>query len=199
MSTRQSDKFIVSSRATICTDVDLRGEITIGPGTVLHPRASILALGGGAIVIGKGNIIEENATILNRRKEPMIIGDYNHFEVGCRVECPVVGSSNTFGGRCRLTAQTSVTDRCTIGAGCQVAPQPFFDNIDEAADSNSIYTETLPSQTVIYGKDAMRRKWTGVGADQARALHLKHLEVLREILPQYGRVKQAAAAESRPA
>ncbi|KEI39926.1 uncharacterized protein L969DRAFT_86523 [Mixia osmundae IAM 14324] len=146
----------------------------------------------------------------------MIIGDYNHFEVGCRqsvransavvsssrwpgVECPVVGSSNTFGGRCRLTAQTSVTDRCTIGAGCQVAPQPFFDNIDEAADSNSIYTETLPSQTVIYGKDAMRRKWTGVGADQARALHLKHLEVLREILPQYGRVKQAAAAESRPA
>lgn len=68
----------------MCQDVDLKGDITIGPSSVIHPKATIFAL-GGPIVIGSGCIIEEAAIIVNRRKEVMRIGDNNLFEIGCRM------------------------------------------------------------------------------------------------------------------
>lgn len=48
----------------MCQDVDLKGDITIGAGTVVHPKATILAL--GPIVIGQNCIIEESVIIVNR-------------------------------------------------------------------------------------------------------------------------------------
>lgn len=77
------DKFTIHSKAVVCQDVDLKGDITIGPGSVIHPKATIFAL-GGPIVIGSGCIVEEAAIIVNRRKEVMRIGDNNLFEIGCR-------------------------------------------------------------------------------------------------------------------
>ncbi len=80
---RGRDKFTVHSKAVVCQDVDLKGDITIGAGkspsnytdgrvqleelvgTIVHPKATIFAA-GGPIVIGQGCIIEENAIILNR-------------------------------------------------------------------------------------------------------------------------------------
>lgn len=50
---------------------------------MLHPRCSIVAY-SGPIVIGSNCIIEETAIIVNRTKGVMIIGDDNHFQVGCR-------------------------------------------------------------------------------------------------------------------
>ena len=67
----------------VCQDVELKGDITIGPGTVVHPKATVFAI-AGPIVIGSGCIIEEAAIIVNRRKEVMRIGDNNLFEIGCR-------------------------------------------------------------------------------------------------------------------
>lgn len=52
-------------------------------GTVLQPRCTILAM-SGPIILGSNNIVEENVVIVNRLKQPMIIGDNNLFEVGCR-------------------------------------------------------------------------------------------------------------------
>lgn len=49
----------------MCEEAVLKGDITIGPRTVIHPRASIIAE-AGPIIIGEGNIIEEMATIVNR-------------------------------------------------------------------------------------------------------------------------------------
>lgn len=51
--------------ALVCQDCVLKGDITIGPRTIIHPRASIIAE-AGPIIIGEGNIIEEMATIANR-------------------------------------------------------------------------------------------------------------------------------------
>lgn len=56
----------IASGAVICDESILKGDITIGTGTVVHPRASILAE-AGPIIIGEGNIIEEMATIANRQ------------------------------------------------------------------------------------------------------------------------------------
>jgi len=52
-------------------------------GTVLQPRCTILAM-SGPIILGSNNIVEENVVIVNRLKQPMVIGDNNLFEVGCR-------------------------------------------------------------------------------------------------------------------
>lgn len=51
--------------AVVCEESTLKGFITIGSRTVVHPRASIIAE-AGPIIIGEGNIIEEMAVIANR-------------------------------------------------------------------------------------------------------------------------------------
>jgi acetyltransferase-like isoleucine patch superfamily enzyme len=77
------DKFTIHSKAVVCQDVELKGDITIGSGeqtpinspsfssyhvlagTIVHPKATIFAI-AGPIVIGTGCIIEEGAIIVNR-------------------------------------------------------------------------------------------------------------------------------------
>ena len=77
------DKFTLHSKAIVCQDVELKGDITIGsgipnfqvdsllvlrrcvPGTIVHPKATIFAI-AGPIIIGMGCIIEEGAIIVNR-------------------------------------------------------------------------------------------------------------------------------------
>lgn len=49
----------------MCQDVELKGDITIGSGTVIHPKATIFAI-AGPIVIGANCIVEESSVIVNR-------------------------------------------------------------------------------------------------------------------------------------
>jgi dynactin-6 len=109
----------------IAQDTDLRGDIEIGTGSVLHPRCTILAM-MGPILLGCNCIVEENAVIVNRTKQKMVIGDDNVFQVGCRVESPSIGSSNTFGVKCRVVATVGIGSHVNVGAGCVVLPRPLF-------------------------------------------------------------------------
>lgn len=59
------DKFTIHSKAVVCQDVELKGDITISSGTIVHPKATIFAI-AGPIVIGANCIIEEAAIIVNR-------------------------------------------------------------------------------------------------------------------------------------
>jgi carbonic anhydrase/acetyltransferase-like protein (isoleucine patch superfamily) len=59
------DKLTAHPTALISQDTVLQGDITIGPGCVIHPRASILAI-NGPIEIGDNCIIEELAMLVNR-------------------------------------------------------------------------------------------------------------------------------------
>ncbi len=52
----------IGSKAVVCQEALLVGEITIEDGTVVHPKASIIAE-GGPIIIGQNNIIEEQVVI----------------------------------------------------------------------------------------------------------------------------------------
>ncbi|RXW20457.1 hypothetical protein EST38_g5391 [Candolleomyces aberdarensis] len=63
--TQTRDKFTIHSKAVVCQDVELKGDITIGAGTIVHPKATIFAI-AGPIVIGAGCIIEEATIIVNR-------------------------------------------------------------------------------------------------------------------------------------
>lgn len=51
--------------AIVCKETKIRGDVTIGSMTVVHPCATIIA-DAGPIVIGDGNIIEEQVVIVNR-------------------------------------------------------------------------------------------------------------------------------------
>lgn len=59
------DKIVVGSKVTIAQDAEIKGHVTFGTETVVHPKASVLAI-GGPIIIGSGCIIEEDALIVNR-------------------------------------------------------------------------------------------------------------------------------------
>ncbi|KAF9517542.1 hypothetical protein BS47DRAFT_506346 [Hydnum rufescens UP504] len=172
------DRFTIHSKAVVCQDVDLRGEITIGSGTVVHPKATIFAI-TGPIVIGANCIIEEAVIIINRKKEVMRIGDENLFEIGCRVECPSIGDFNTISTRARVHYTLRLTSYCVIGAGCLVVlPEE----------------EVLEEHTVIYGPASERRVWSGRGHIQELDLRRKHSEYLRETLPKFNRLRRGDGA-----
>ncbi|CAG8556633.1 19966_t:CDS:10, partial [Cetraspora pellucida] len=154
--------FAIGKRAVVCQDTEMKGEIDIGSGTVLHPQCKIVAE-SGPIIIGSNNIIEENVTIINKQPTPLIIGDENVFEVGCYVEGSRIGNKNVVEAKARILGTTSLGDNCVIGAVCSTKR-------DEAILDN----------TVIYGDHHNRRIQTASGGQQS-SLHARHLEYLREI------------------
>lgn len=218
------DNLTVGTRVIIAQDADLRGEISVGSGTVIHPKATILAL-QGPISIGSNCIIEETAVIVNRKSIPIRIGDNNLFQVGCRIEAASVGSYNVFEVRSRVAQNVKVGSYSVVGAGCMVLPKPiddaqlaeiFNDDEDETIsgaeavdaegkggkrEEEEVFEE-LPDQTIIYGADSKRRLWSGEGAQQQAALHAKHLEYLRDSIPRTHKLKiiqGVRAANSAPA
>ncbi|KIY50244.1 trimeric LpxA-like protein, partial [Fistulina hepatica ATCC 64428] len=174
------DRFAIHSRAIVCQDVDIKGDITIGAGTVVHPKVIIYAI-AGPIVIGSGCIIEENAILVNRKKATMRIGDGNLFEIGSRVECMRMGDHNTISTRARVHHTVKMGSYCVISPGCLVAPTE---------------EETLEDFTVVYGPNAERRKWSGKGKAQEMDLRRKHAEYLREMLPKFNRLRQSTQSSS---
>lgn len=68
------------------------------------------------------------------------------------------------------------------------------DATDEAAAQSAPVLETLPDRTVVFGADSRRRIWSGEGAGQARALHVKHVNFLREMIPRHLKLRLVAVA-----
>lgn len=170
----------VQARAIVVAEADLRGAISIGSGaywfllgmashagTVVHPRAKIDA-SVAPIQLGDNCIVEEGAELVSAAGG-MTIGDGNLFRVGCHVASPSIGNCNTFEVRCRVPASVRVSNFCTVGASC---------DLGEAVD------DMLEERTVVYGEHAARRIWSGENVAQQLAFHAKHLQYLRESLPQ---------------
>lgn len=55
----------IVSGALVCLDCTLRGDITIGAGTIIHPNVTISAE-AGPIIIGESCLIEEQTKIYHR-------------------------------------------------------------------------------------------------------------------------------------
>ncbi|WWC85374.1 uncharacterized protein L201_000237 [Kwoniella dendrophila CBS 6074] len=173
-------KITAHSTSIICQDTDLRGDITISEGVIVHPKSTILSLNNAPIIIGKNCIIEEGSIIVNRNQEMMRIGDNNRFMVGCRIEANSIGNWNTFQPRSVVSSNIIISDNCTISAGTTLIPSP---TIQEGA------IETIPSYTVVYGSNSEKRKWDGTGELSEKNLREKHIEYLREIIPKYNRLR----------
>ncbi|MCJ8749051.1 hypothetical protein PDJAM_G00171690 [Pangasius djambal] len=80
----------IAAGAVVCVESEIRGDVTIGPRTVIHPKARIIA-DAGPIIIGEGNLIEEQALIINSYPEN-IMPDTEGYEP----KTMTIGTNNVF-------------------------------------------------------------------------------------------------------
>ncbi|XP_061883364.1 LOW QUALITY PROTEIN: dynactin subunit 6-like [Entelurus aequoreus] len=171
----------IAAGAVVCVESEIRGDVTIGPRTVVHPKARIIAE-AGPIVIGEGNLIEEQAVIINSYPEnimpdvemepkTMTIGINNVFEVGCMSQALKIGDNNVIESKADVGRNVILTSGCIIGAFCQVNT-----------------CEVIPENTVIYGAGCMRRVQTE--RPQVRWSQTLQLDFLMKILPNYHHLKK---------
>lgn len=168
--------FKISAGALVCEESNLKGDITIGTKTVIHPRASIIAE-AGPIIIGEGNIIEEMAVIANRlphgAPKPtttpvQIVGSYNVFETDCICEAFKVGDNNILESKAFVGREVELTNGCVIGAACKLT-EP----------------ETIPENTMVYGSQCQRREMYDKPYPQ-----MGQLDFLLKILPNYHHLRK---------
>lgn len=171
-------KLKLGTGSVVCQEAEIKGEVTIGSRTVVHPKARILAE-AGPIFIGDNNLIEEQATIVNSFRSEgddqperitMKIGNHNVFEVGSQCEAIKVGDNNILEAKSKIGRHTAISHGCVIGAMCEVTSQ-----------------ETLPENTVIYGSCCSRR----VQAEKPVPQTLQ-LDFLTKILPNYHHLKKSS-------
>uniref|UniRef100_A0A8K9XXP5 Dynactin subunit 6 n=1 Tax=Oncorhynchus mykiss TaxID=8022 RepID=A0A8K9XXP5_ONCMY len=175
----------IAAGAVVCVESEIRGEVTIGARTVVHPKARIIAE-AGPIVIGEGNLIEEQALIINSYPEniapdsegvepkTMTIGINNVFEVGCMSQALKIGDNNVIESKADLGRNMILTSGCIIGACCQVNT-----------------CEVIPENTVIFGSGCQRRVQTE--RPQPQTLQL---DFLMKILPNYHHMKKTVKTTS---
>ncbi|XP_008830815.3 dynactin subunit 6 isoform X2 [Nannospalax galili] len=177
----------IAPGAVVCVESEIRGDVTIGPRTVIHPKARIIAE-AGPIIIGEGNLIEEQALIINAHPDdiipdagdsepkPMIIGTNNVFEVGCQSQAMKMGDNNVIESKAYVGRNVILTSGCIIGACCNL---------------NTF--EVIPENTVIYGTDCLRRVQTE--RPQPQTLQL---DFLMKILPNYHHLKKTMKGSATP-
>lgn len=167
--------------AMICNASELRGDITIGKNTIVHPHASIIAE-AGPIIIGDNNLIEERCVIINRLQPDeqrtstpvLIIGNCNVFEVDCRCEALKIGEANVLESKSFVGRGVEITNGCIVGAGCRLT-----------------YPEVVPENTVVFGANCSRR----LQSDRPPPQTLQ-LEFLARVLPHYHMMKQKRSVKS---
>ncbi|XP_053226260.1 dynactin subunit 6-like [Podarcis raffonei] len=164
----------IAAGAAVCVESEIKGDVTIGPRTVIHPKARIIAE-AGSIVTGEGNLIEEQAMIINDYPEnitldteevgakPMIIGTNNVFEVGCYSQAMKIGDNNVTESKAFVGRSVILMSGCITGACCNV----------------NTY-KVIPENMVLYGAECLRRVQTE--RPQPQTLQL---DFLKEILPNY--------------
>ncbi|KAF4110458.1 dynactin subunit 6 isoform X2 [Onychostoma macrolepis] len=178
----------IAAGAVVCVESDIRGDVTIGARTVVHPKARIVAE-AGPIVIGEGNLIEEQALIINSYPEnilpdaedfepkTMSIGINNVFEVGCVSQALKIGDNNVIESKAEVGRSVILSSGCIVGACCAVNT-----------------CEVIPENTVIYGSECLRRVQTE--RPQPQTLQL---DFLMKILPNYHHLKKTVKGSSTPA
>uniref|UniRef100_A0A7N6AXX1 Dynactin subunit 6 n=1 Tax=Anabas testudineus TaxID=64144 RepID=A0A7N6AXX1_ANATE len=161
----------IAAGAVVCVESEIRGDVSIGARTVVHPKARIIAE-AGPVIIGEGNLIEEQALIINSYPEnimpdtegvepkTMIIGANNVFEVGCA----------------DLGRNVILTSGCIVGACCHINT-----------------CEVVPENTVVYGSNCIRR----VQNEKPQPQTLQ-LDFLMKILPNYHHLSKTVKGSSSP-
>ena len=129
---------LISTRALIDSS---RHDVLVGHGTVIHPKATIIAR-DGPIVIGDYCVVEEFCEIRNELgggdgsapAAKMVIGNHNHFCVRSEIRASKIGNENKFMPCSFVGIAATVGDHCIVQPYCRVS-----------------HDVALPSETVVYG------------------------------------------------
>ncbi|KAJ1512391.1 hypothetical protein HMI54_007859 [Coelomomyces lativittatus] len=164
----------ISSSALVCQDTELDGPISIGEGSILHPKCCVHSIRGGQIIIGKNNLIEEGVTIVNKSDTSLIIGDNNLFEVGCYVAAKSIGNFNVIEPKAYISENTTLEDHCIIGTSSQTQP-----------------SQTIKSYTILYGSNPVQqRSHPPEFLHEHDMLFESHLAHLRSVLPKHNQMRK---------
>uniref|UniRef100_A0A673JNN5 Dynactin subunit 6 n=1 Tax=Sinocyclocheilus rhinocerous TaxID=307959 RepID=A0A673JNN5_9TELE len=171
----------IAAGAVVCVESDIRGDVTIGARTVVHPKARIIAE-AGPIVIGEGNLIEEQALIINRsalyysrcssRDGLQLPNTNEHNNLFPVSQALKIGDNNV------IESKGERLKRCLLLSFCIIDTIFYY----------------LTENTVIYGSECLRRVQTE--RPQPQTLQL---DFLMKILPNYHHLKKTVKASSTPA
>ena len=177
MSEEAKDEINIHQTAVVSQAATIKGNVTIGAGSVVHPNAAILAT-GGPIDIGPNNIIEEcvvietNPTANQNSGMILKVGSFNTFEVGCRVESTMIGDGNVIGAKASLGVLSSITDGVTVAPHVKV-PEKMH----------------LPDNTVLFGCEHSMRT-----VPNGKALNTANIDARlanqRKVLSASGKVRK---------
>uniref|UniRef100_UPI00358E06C8 dynactin subunit 6 isoform X2 n=1 Tax=Myxine glutinosa TaxID=7769 RepID=UPI00358E06C8 len=122
---------------------------------------------------------EKNGQLDPNRNEPitMVIGSNNVFEVGCQSEALKIDDNNIVESKARVGRDMILSSGCVVGACCNVET-----------------CEVLPENTVIYGKNCLRR----LQSEKPQPQTLQ-LDFLMKILPNYHHLKRSPKPQTPPA
>ncbi|KAA8582473.1 hypothetical protein FQN60_006144 [Etheostoma spectabile] len=165
----------IAAGAVVCVESEIRGDVSIGARTVVHPKARIIAE-AGPIIIGEGNLIEEQALIINSYPEnilPDTEGVHILNDSATVSQALKIGDNNVIESKGKNVILTS---GCIIGACCQVNT-----------------CEAVPENTVVYGSNCLRR----VQSEKPQPQTLQ-LDFLMKILPNYHHLKKTVKGNSTP-
>uniref|UniRef100_A0A2K6FDT0 Dynactin subunit 6 n=1 Tax=Propithecus coquereli TaxID=379532 RepID=A0A2K6FDT0_PROCO len=103
----------IAPGAAVCVESEIGGDITMGPRTLIHPKARII-VEARTIAIGENNITPDTK---DPEPKPMMIGTNNVFEVDCR---NVILTSGCITGACRNLNTFEITPENMViyGADC---------------------------------------------------------------------------------
>jgi dynactin-6 len=200
---------VIHPKATILA---LQGPISIGSNCIIEETVVIVNRQKSLMKIGDSNLFEVGCRI-----EAASIGSNNVFEVRSKVAQTIgVGSFCTIGAGCTVLPQP------LLGSSMPWEAEVFGDDQEAASealerqestdvgdtsattgdDSNvqvpAKLHEDLPDQTVVFGHNNQRRLWSGEGVQQQEALHAKHLEYLREVIPKLHKLKIVQGVRAPP-
>ncbi|ORZ01380.1 trimeric LpxA-like protein [Syncephalastrum racemosum] len=148
-----------------------RLRITVGPKSIVCQETELKGeISIGTVLHPQCRVIAENG--------PIYIGKNNIIEENAliinkiAIEGTRIGNNNIFEARSKVLGTTTIGNHCVVGAAC-------------STESN----ETVADMTIIYGSKSSRRKQSEIFPTQS-ALHARHLEYLREVLPKYNHLKK---------
>ncbi|KAF6020307.1 DCTN6 [Bugula neritina] len=149
----------------------LKGEITIGKGTIVHPTVQILAE-GGPIHIGCNNLLEEGVIIHNKPSEDgeertMTIGNNNYFEVRSQSSALTMGDNNVLQVTAKLGSDVRLGNGCVIGVGM------------------CIKNKQLQDVTHLYQRDGMIQQRIGRELPQSQT---QQIDYLKNMIPSYHKI-----------
>ncbi|CAI2305660.1 unnamed protein product [Caenorhabditis sp. 36 PRJEB53466] len=165
----------IASSTIVCAEAEIKGEVTIKEGCVVHPHV-IFDATKGPIFVGDNNIFEEYSVICNNSDgQPMIIGDSNIFQVHSKCSAKYVGSRNVIG------VHAVLEDGCSVPDDCSVAPK-----------SHVFSRQNLDPSVAVHGQFGEHRQTVTPNLTPNT-----QLEFLRKVIPSYHHLygkKRATAA-----